>query len=76
MSKRPTCACELGKWFTLKEKSIGSPEKYLGRKFSQFTVENGVECWRFSSSQCDKDAVKNAEDCRSRAILGLLLKAK
>ena len=35
---------ELGKRFTLKEKSIGAPEQCLGNKVSLVTLENGVKC--------------------------------
>ena len=65
-----------GKKITLKEKSIVSPEKCLGNKVSQLTLENGVKFWSFSSSQHAQDAVNNVENCRSRDNLGPLLKAK
>ena len=67
---------ELGKRFTLKKKSIGSSEQFLGNKVSLVTLENGVKCWSFSSSQYVQAAVKNVEDYRTRANLGPLLKAK
>ena len=67
---------ELGKRFTLKEKSIGDPEQCLGNKVSLVTLENGAKCWSFSSSQCVQAAVKNAEDYRARANLGPFFKAK
>ena len=67
---------ELGKRFTLKEKSIGPPEQYLGNKVSLVTLENGVKCWSFSSSQYVQAAVKNVEDYRTTNNLGPLLKAK
>ena len=41
---------ELGNYFTLKEKSIEPPFQYLGNKVSKVTLENGKECWSFSSS--------------------------
>ena len=41
---------ELGKRFTLKENSNGSPEQHLGNKVSLVALENGVKCWSFSSS--------------------------
>ena len=53
---------ELMKQFTLKEKSVGSPEKQLGNNVSQVALEIGVKCWRFSSSQHTQAAAKNIED--------------
>jgi hypothetical protein len=52
---------ELGVRFTIKEKSIGPPTQYLGNKVSEVTMENGVKCWSFSSSQYVQNAVKNVE---------------
>ena len=66
---------ELGKRLTLKEKSIVSPEQCLRKKVSQVTLENGVKCWSFSSSQCFQDAAKNAEYYRLRVNIGPLLNA-
>ena len=67
---------ELGNYFTLKEKSIGSPTQYLGNKVSKVTLENGVECWTFSSSQYVQNAVKNVEGYREKIGLGPLPKVK
>ena len=53
---------ELGKFFVLKDKSIGPPTIYLGNKVSKVTLDNGVEAWAFSSSQYIQNAVKNVED--------------
>ena len=53
---------ELGIWFTIKEKSIGPPSQYLGNKVSQVTLENGVQCWCFSSSQYIQNSIQNVED--------------
>ena len=36
---------ELASYFTIKEKSIGSPTQYLGNKVSQVTMQNGLKCW-------------------------------
>jgi hypothetical protein len=47
--------------FTIKEKLIDLPAQYLGNKVSQVTMENGVKCWIFSSSQYVQNAVKNVE---------------
>ena len=52
---------EIGKSFTLKEKSIGNPGQYLGGKLRKVTLDNGVDCWGFSSTQYVQDAVNNVE---------------
>ena len=54
---------ELGKHFTLKEESIGPPKIYLGGSVRKVQLDNGVECWSFSSSQYVQAAVKSVEDC-------------
>ena len=48
---------EIGFRFTLVEKSIGVLSQYLGNKFSLVTLENGHNCWSFSSSQYAQSAV-------------------
>jgi hypothetical protein len=53
---------ELGKYFRLKEKSIGPPKLYLGGHVRKVQLDNGVECWSFSSSQYVRAAVKNVEN--------------
>jgi hypothetical protein len=53
---------ELGRYFTLKEESIGPPKIYLGGSVRKVQLENGVECWAFSSSQYVQAAVKNVEE--------------
>jgi hypothetical protein len=50
---------ELGKYFTLKEASIGPQDIYLGGKMRQVVLENGVKAWSFSSSQYVQEAVHN-----------------
>ena len=42
---------ELGRYFELKEESIGPPNHYLGGKVRKVQHENGVNAWAFSSSQ-------------------------
>ena len=42
---------EIGKYFTLKETSIGPPKVYLGGKMSLVELANGAKAWAFSSSQ-------------------------
>ena len=53
---------ELGRYFYIKEESIGPPTLYLGNKVSKVTLENGVDAWSFSSSQYVNAAVKNVEE--------------
>ena len=53
---------ELGKYFELKEESIGPPKLYLGGHLRRVQLENGVEAWAYGSSQYVRAAVKNVED--------------
>jgi hypothetical protein len=53
---------EIGKYFELKEESIGTPKLYLGGKVRRVQLENGVYAWSFSSSQYVQAAVKNLEE--------------
>jgi hypothetical protein len=50
---------EIGKYFKLKEPSIGPPDIYLGGKMRQVIMENGSKAWSFSSSQYVQEAVNN-----------------
>lgn len=52
---------EIGKYFTLKEESIGAPSQYLGGHVSKVTLENGVDAWAFSSSKYVQESVANVE---------------
>jgi hypothetical protein len=52
---------DLGIYFALKEASIGPPEIYLGGHVRKVQLDNGVECWAFSSLQYVQSAVKNVE---------------
>ena len=67
---------ELGNYFTLKGKSIGPPTQYLGNKVSKVTLDNGKECWSFSSSQYIQNAIKNVEDYQAKLGLAPLPKVK
>jgi hypothetical protein len=51
----------IGKYFELKEESIGPPKIYLGGSMRQVELDNGVKAWAFSSSQYVQEAVKNVE---------------
>ena len=52
---------EIGKYFELKEASIGLPDIYLGGKVSKVELNNGAVAYNFSPSQYDKSAVANEE---------------
>jgi hypothetical protein len=52
---------EIGKYFDLKEASIGTPDIYLGGKVSKVQLENGAIAYTFSSSQYVKNAIDNVE---------------
>ena len=52
---------ELGRYFELKEESIGAPSIYLGGRVRKVQLENGVWAWSFGSSQYVNAAVKNVE---------------
>lgn len=67
---------EIGKYFELKQESIGPPNIYLGGKMSKVTLSNGVNAWAFSSSQYVKNAVKNVEAYLSKKGSKLPARAK
>ena len=51
----------MGRYFELKEESIGPPDHYLGGKVRKVQLENGVYAWAFSSSKYVQAEVKNVE---------------
>ena len=51
----------LGKYFELKEDSIGPPKIYLGGRVRKVQLANGTWCWAYSSSQYVQAAVKNVK---------------
>ena len=51
----------LGKYFELKEKSIGPPKLHLGGHIRKIALDNGAKAWTFSSSQYVQAAVKNVQ---------------
>ena len=67
---------EFSKRFVLKQKSIAPPTQYLGNKVSEVTLENGIKCWSFSSSQYAQSAVKNVEEYIAKNGLDPLHKCK
>ena len=52
---------QIGKYFTIKEESIGIPEIYLGGGISEVILENGARAFTFSSSKYVRGAVSNVE---------------
>ena len=69
MHPEQTLRTQIGKYFQLKEESIGPPQIYLGGKVREVTLDTGVRCWAFGSSQYVRQAVTNVEkylsDCAS-----------
>ena len=52
----------IGKYFQLKEESVGPPKIYLGGSVRKRTLDNGIKAWAFSSSQYCQTAVKNVAE--------------
>ena len=57
---------EIGRYFELKEESIGPPKVYLGGHVRKVTLDNGLEAWSFGSSQYVQAAVKNVQTIISK----------
>ena len=53
---------EIGKYFELKEASIGPPKMYLGAGIRKVKLYNGVDASAASSSQYVQAAVRNVEE--------------
>lgn len=51
----------IGKYFELKEESIGPPTLYLGGRLRKVELDNGVKAWGFGSSQYVQEAVRNVK---------------
>ena len=66
---------ELGKYFKLKEDSIGPPKIYLGGKMSKFVLDNGLTLWSFSSLQYVQTAVKNVKESLAKQDVKLPARA-
>ena len=67
---------EIGRFFELKEESIGHPDIYLGGRMRQVELENGVKAWAYSSSQYVQAAVKNVESYLAKKDLKLAARAE
>ena len=52
---------EIGRYFELKQESIGEPKIYLGGRVRKVQLDNGVSAWAFGSSQYVQAAVKNVK---------------
>lgn len=65
---------EIGRYFDLKEESIGLPKIYLEGHMHQVVLDNGIETWAFGSSQYVQLAVNNLEQHLKRN--GLILPAR
>jgi hypothetical protein len=52
---------EIGRYFELKEESIGPPKIYLGGQMQLVELSNGAKAWGISSSQYVQAAVNNVE---------------
>ena len=50
---------EIGKYFHLKEESIGDPSQYLGGKLRKVKLDNEAEAWDFGSKKYVEEAVNN-----------------
>ena len=51
----------LGKYFELKESSIGPPKIYLGSHVRKVNLDTGAQAYAFSPSQYVQAAVKNVK---------------
>ena len=49
---------EIGKYFEMKEASVGKPEIYLGGRVNEVALVSGARTWTFSSSQYVQNAVR------------------
>ena len=53
---------EMGRYFELKEESVGHPTLYLRGRVHKVTMQNGVEAWAFSTSQYIQSTARNVEE--------------
>ena len=60
-------AISIGKYFELKEESIGAPSQYLGGgELREIELETGQKCWAFGSKQYIEAAVNNVVEYLSK----------
>ena len=67
---------EIGKYFYVKEGSVGPPTIYLGNKVSKVTLDNVSDAWSFSSSKYVQAAISNLEKYLKEQGHSILVKAK
>ena len=67
---------EIGRFWELKEESIGPPSQYLGGHLRQAEMPNGIMAWVFGSSKYVQDAVNNVETYLKKKGESLPAKAK
>ena len=53
---------EIGKYFELKEASIGPPKMHLGAGIRKVKLDNGLDAWAASSSQYVQAAERDIEE--------------
>ena len=53
---------EIGKYFLMKEVSIGEPDVYLGGEVRKVELESWEMCWAFSWSQYVGEACRNVRN--------------
>jgi hypothetical protein len=67
---------EIGRYFELKEESIGPPEVYLGGRMRKVVLDNNVTAWAFGSTQYVRASVENVKEYIVKRQLEPLRKAK
>ena len=67
----PIIRYQIGKYWRVKEDSIGPPDIYLGNKVTKLELSSGQQCWSFSSSQYVKAAVNNVQQYLTQRGLSL-----
>ena len=65
---------EIGKYFCIKEESIGDPVHYIGGKLREVVLENRAKSWDFGSKQYVEAAVKNVRDYLAKRSQKLVVK--
>ena len=66
----------IGKYFKMKDGSIGDPDMYLGAKLRKTRLPNEVEAWATIPSKYVNEAVKNVESYLMKEYDGRTLKKR